>query len=127
METVNDNPLSNSEWCINPNYLGLDENVNEYSLSVKSDDIYSWGIFVSFFSDGTFCSFDTQPCGNSCFTKVYGKYSLPESGILTVSVDSVNFNCSGIGGGNKTEILNGSEIMFEISDFNKKGLKLKKK
>jgi heat shock protein HslJ len=122
-----DNPLSNSEWRIDPNYLGLDEKVNEYSLYVESDDIYSWGNFVRFFSDGTFCSFDTQFCGNSCFTNVYGKYSMPADNVLTISVDSVNFNCSGAGGENKTEIRNGNEITFKISDFNKNGLQLKKK
>jgi heat shock protein HslJ len=121
-----DNPLANSEWRIEPNYLGIDESVNEYSLFVKDDAIHDLRNFVRFFSDGTFCSFDRQPCGNSCFTKVYGKYSFPESNILSLSVDSVNRDCSSAGGTNETEIRNDSEISFKILNFSQYGFKLKK-
>ena len=121
-----DNLLSNSEWRIGPDFLGRDETVSEYLFSRESVIFEPWGNFVRFFLDGTFCSFDRQMCGNSCFTTVLGKYSLLENEKLVLSVDSVNFNCTGAGGENKTEIRNGSEITFKILNFSTYGFQLQK-
>jgi len=123
---VNNNFLSNTEWRITTDFLGRDETVDEYSFSTESFIFEPWGNFVYFSSDGTFCSFDRQECGNSCFTNVYGKYSLPENDKLVISVDSVNINCTGAGGENKTEIRNGSKITFKILNFSTYGFQLQK-
>ncbi|MDR1610893.1 MAG: hypothetical protein LBS08_05225 [Candidatus Symbiothrix sp.] len=86
----------------------------------------NWGIFVRFFFYGTFYSFDQQPCGNSCFTNIYGEYSTPASDELVLSVDSVNFNCSMAGGTNETEIRNGAKIRFKILNYSLDGFQLEK-
>jgi hypothetical protein len=127
-----DNLLANSEWQIEQGFLGRDEDVREYSLSAKreydplSSTLYPWGYFVRFFSDGTFYSFDTQPCGNSCFTKVYGRYFLPQDNKLTIFVDSVNRDCTWANGTNETEIRHGRGISFEILDFSREGFLLRR-
>ncbi|MDR1683516.1 MAG: hypothetical protein LBS25_09080 [Candidatus Symbiothrix sp.] len=118
--------LSNSEWRIDPNFLGLDKNATAYNLHIESEDDEPWGTFVRFIDEEQFISFDTQSCGNSCFTKVYGKYSLPANDELVISVDSININCSMAGGTNKTETGKGEEIHFKILNFSADGFQLEK-
>jgi heat shock protein HslJ len=129
---LKDNILANTEWKIDDyKFLGFDESLNDYTLFKKNytgniED--GWGTFVRFTSEGKFVSFDQQPCGNSCFKKVYGSYSMTATDELIISIDSVNVDCTrtGADGENKTEIRNGSKIAFKILNYSNNGFQLQK-
>jgi hypothetical protein len=122
--------LADTEWKIaDHKFLGQDKNVENYSLTLHSDSENienNWGTFVRFTSEGTFVSFDRQSCGNSCFTTVYGRYSLQGSATLILLVDSVNVNCTGVGGTNETQIRNGEQIKFDILNYSAVAFQLQK-
>jgi heat shock protein HslJ len=124
------NILSNTEWKIaNYHFLGQYPNTENYALTLhgESENIGdNWGTFVRFTDEGTFISFDRQPCGNSCFTAVYGRYSVQDNSTLILLVDSVNVDCTGADGTNETEIRNGEEIRFEILNYSPAAFQLQK-
>ncbi|MDR2684826.1 MAG: META domain-containing protein [Prevotellaceae bacterium] len=123
---VQNNILANTEWQIDGyKFLGKDENTAEYSLHLTNEE-NTWGTYVRFLPDGKFVSFDQQPCGNSCFTTVYGRYSLPQNDQLILFVDSVNIDCTGAAGENTTEIRNGAELSFKILNYSGTGFRLQK-
>lgn len=68
--------LKNSKWKLNEKCLE-DENDLGFTISpfsIKQNDISSrWGYFISF-SDSTFTTHYSAPCGNDCFTSVSGTY-----------------------------------------------------
>lgn len=124
---VKNNILASTEWQIDGrHFLGLDGNIEEYNLHLPENNDFNWRAFVRFFDDGRFVSFDRQECGNSCFTNVYGRYSLPENNKLVLWIDSVNVNCTWAGGGNTTEIRNGAELTFTILNYSTAGFQLQK-
>lgn len=127
--SLQDGMLADSEWKItNDMFLGLDEAASDYSLAKPNPENMAdeWGVFVRFSSDGTFYSYNRESCGNSCYTKVYGRYSLPENDVLSICVDSARIDCTMELSGKNNEFRTGSgiAITFKVSNYGANGFQL---
>lgn len=71
---ISENILQETEWQTGP-LLGFDTNTTTFNLTPKPTG-RSFGNHVVFKTDGSFESYYAAPCGNDCFTRVYGAYHL---------------------------------------------------
>jgi heat shock protein HslJ len=102
-------------WAIDK-LLGLDENVQQYTLTPVNNDFLRFGNFVTFTCTDSFRSYYSAECGNDCFTDVFGKYRIENETTLVLAVDSVIYHC---GSGMEiyqqpNEYRDGKEIYFDI-------------
>jgi len=88
--TITENVLANTNWKVDRVPFENNEQKN-YTLSTKSvDDNFDahWGHFISF-TEKTFTSSYSAPCGNDCFTSVSGEYSFVARMTIKVKVISI--------------------------------------
>ena len=86
------NYLNGSEWRTKQ-LLCLEETVELYEFTMIDTTLkYNYGNFVKFTDSTNFVSFYTAPCGNDCFTSVYGKYHFTAKTEMCFNVDSVTYN-----------------------------------
>ena len=75
--------LANTTWKVNGKCLES-EDQSSFSVApyVETKDISSrWGYFISF-TENTFSTHYSAPCGNDCFTSVSGTYERIDNEIL---------------------------------------------
>ncbi len=46
--------------------------------SIDTSSRYNYGMFMAFGTDGTFDNYYTAPCGNDCFPRVMGTYTVSD-------------------------------------------------
>ncbi len=68
-----------------------EEDRNQYILEdfVKLKSGYSWGNFISF-TEKSFHTYYSAPCGNDCFTSVDGTYKFVGENRIQVFVETIN-------------------------------------
>ncbi len=87
-----DNYLVGTRWAVFHLFC-LSDDVESYNLKrVTPERGFSYGNWLSFVDSTNFMSGYSAPCGNDCFTTVYGKYKLIEDEKIVVSVDSVTYD-----------------------------------
>ncbi|MEX1001050.1 MAG: hypothetical protein WDZ35_02960 [Crocinitomicaceae bacterium] len=83
-------PLKNTSWKTNISCFE-DEEVVAYELSSYPSltETRSWGYFINF-TDSTFETHYSAPCGNDCFTSVSGSYTYITGNKIEVYVASIS-------------------------------------
>ena len=82
------NSLKNKTFRVDGNAFEKIER-ESYTLSVfEKTKTYSYGNFITF-TDSTFHSYYTAPCGNDCFTDVKGTYTFLTDSTVQFFVNSI--------------------------------------
>lgn len=82
--------IRGSRWKSNIHCF-VNENAENYTLTPVSDLEWNWGNFISF-SDSTFSTNYSAPCGLDCFTNVYGTYRLVGHNRVEIYVETISRN-----------------------------------
>ena len=114
--------LTNTSWQTNVSCFEQ-QTTDQYELYTydRQLDVQLWGYFIHF-TDSTFSTSYSAPCGNDCFTSVNGSYEYVKGNQIKVFVLDIHRNgfCSA-----KSEEVNRSYGVFTISKT-KEGLRLVK-
>lgn len=73
---VSDSPFENAD-------------IDVYHLSEIKDLDFDWGYSISF-NENEFSSNYSAPCGNDCFTSVYGNYEFVKDSVIHITVTNIN-------------------------------------
>jgi hypothetical protein len=83
--------IKDTTWNIDY-LLCLDDDIEHYTLTgINESKEYQLGNFVTFQNATDFVSFNIAPCGNDCFTTVFGKYRLVSKTEISFSIDSITY------------------------------------
>lgn len=82
------NKLADTEWKVNTSPFEYEAKA-DYVLTKKSDEVFDWGYSISF-TESTFHSSYSAPCGNDCFTSVSGSYTYVQANTIEVTVERIN-------------------------------------
>lgn len=79
------NQLENTSWKVDA--IPFENTEREsYTLTETDEDLdWHWGNFIKF-EENTFSSWYSAPCGNDCFTSVYGEYSFVDAHVIEIKV-----------------------------------------
>lgn len=82
--------LTDTRWKSNPHCFA-DEGIDTYHLYPTVDTLgyFDWGNFISF-TDKTFSTDYSAPCGNDCFTSVTGTYKFVGVNRIKVYVENIS-------------------------------------
>ena len=83
------NILANTVWKVDGVPFETKEREEYFLQPIEGEVQFSWGHSISF-SDNTFSSSYSAPCGNDCFTSVYGEYQFVDAYVLIVKIINID-------------------------------------
>lgn len=83
------NILENTTWKVDGVPFETKER-EEYSLqAIVEESQFNWGHSISF-AEKTFTSSYSAPCGNDCFTNVYGEYQFVDAYLISIKIIKID-------------------------------------
>lgn len=113
--------LSDTRWRSDYHCFSSDT-VNEYILTTKEDLQWSWGNSIHF-TDSTFSTDYTAPCGLDCFTSIIGSYKYLDTDQIEIYVETIDRNGFCQNSDTGTQIIRRSYGVYRIEQT-ENGLKL---
>ena len=80
-----DNFLVNKVWLCQPTDNDL------IFVPIDTTRRYSYGFHIHFVDSTNYVNYYTAPCGNDCFTSIYGKYKLLTDSTVSLTRDSITY------------------------------------
>jgi len=81
-----DNFLVNKVWFCQPTDNDL------IFAPIDTTHRYNYGFLIHFTDSSNYVNYYTAPCGNDCFTSIYGKYKLLSDSTISLTRDSITYH-----------------------------------